>query len=115
MPKPKKSLSNLQETIISRSLSDPRANEYRVPKGIDKVNSKDSGKGSNHRSHHDRSRQKLKDAKSSFITGTGQASNVTLIVSVGNFIILLALIIGFSKMGGRIDDLSDLVKNKFGT
>jgi len=44
----------------------------------------------------------------------GPPNQIMLVLSVGNFIILLALIIGFSKMGGKIEELSKLVQNKLG-
>ena len=39
---------------------------------------------------------------------------IVLLFSIGNFVLLLAVIIGFSRMGGKIEDLAQIVKNKFG-
>ena len=52
------------------------------------------------------------NSKSSFIES--QSGRVGLVLSVGNFVLLLALIIGFSRIGGKVDELAELVGNKFG-
>merc|ERR1712131_487540 len=112
----KKNLPNLQETIISRSLSnlDQRASDYAVniEKNIDRVKSKSSSHHGSKSSHNHRSKARLR-SKTDFDKLKQERSNpVVIYLGLGNFILLLALIIGFSRLGNKVGLLQKLVEEK---